>query len=105
MVRVSVTRRASPILEMKRQDSILPSGGTDFVTIGTRHRRVGSGEGKTCVAMFDDRKRRAVKIQNSMTIFAFVSIRRGRKLSVMGILVTVGARREFYFIDRVLARR
>ncbi len=54
--------------------------------------------------MFGNRKCGAVKIQNGMTIFAFVSIRRGRKLSVMGVLMAVGAGREFHLIDGVLAR-
>ncbi|HUE54913.1 MAG TPA: hypothetical protein VMO76_03715 [Candidatus Udaeobacter sp.] len=55
--------------------------------------------------MLGNRIGRAVKIQNGMAIFAFVSIRRGGKLPVMGILVTVGAEGEFYFIDGVLSRR
>ena len=104
MMDILMAGGAGPIFEMERQDFILPSGGTDFVTVGTRHSRVGSGQGETCFAMFGDRKCGTVKIQNRMTILAFVSIRRGFKLSVMGILVTVGTGREFHLIDGVFAR-
>ena len=103
VVHVGVTRSASPILKMEWQDFVGPSGGTDFVAIGTRHGRVSSAQGEPRFAMFGNRKCGAVKIQNGMTVFALVSIRRGRKLSVMGVLMAVGAGREFHLIDGVLA--
>ncbi len=103
VVRVGVTCSAVAILETERQDLIGASGGADFVTSGARHGRVGSSQRETRVAMFGDCKSGAVKILNGMTIFAFVQIRRGCKLSVMGILVAVGAGREVYFIDCVLS--
>jgi len=104
VVHVDVTGRAGPILEMERQDFVLPSGGTDFVTIGARHGRVSAGQRETSVAMLGDRKCGAVEVQNSMAIFAFVSVRSGGELAVMGIFVAIRARREFHLIDGVLAR-
>ncbi len=104
MMDILMAGRAGPIFEMERQDFIFPSGGANFVAIGARNGGVRAGQGKTRLAMFGDRKCGAVKIQNGMTIFAFVVIRSGFKLSVMGVLVAVGASCEFHLIDGVLAR-
>lgn len=104
MMDILMAGGAGPIFEMERQDLVGPPGGTNFVAIGARNGSVRAGQGKTRLAMFGDRESGAVKIQNGMTLLAFVSIRRGFKLSVMGILVAVGAGCEFHLIDGVLAR-
>jgi hypothetical protein len=102
VVHINVTGRAGPILEMERRDFVLPSCGTDFVTIGTRHSCVGAGQRETGVAMLCDRKCGAVEVQNSMAIFAFVSVRSGGELAVMRILVAIRARCELHLVNRVL---
>jgi len=104
MMDIFMAGRAGPIFEMERQDLVSSSGGANFVAIGARNGGVRAGQGETCFAMFGDRKCGTVKIQNGMTIFAFVVIRSGFKLSVMGVLVAVGASCEFHLIDGVLAR-
>ena len=105
MMDIGMAGGASPILEMERQDLVGPSGGANLMTIGARNGGVRPGQRKTCLAMFGDRECGAVPIQNGMTILAFVQIRGSCKLSVMGILVAVGAGCEFHLIDRVLASR
>jgi hypothetical protein len=104
MMDILMAGGAGPIFEMERQDLVGSSGSTNFVAIGARNGGVRAGKGKTRLAMFGDCECGAVKIQNGMTILAFVSIRRGFKLTVMGILVAVGAGCEFHLIDGVLAR-
>src|SRR6267143_5250093 len=104
MMDILMAGGAGPIFEMERQDFILPSGGTDFVAIGASNGGMRAGQRKTRLAMFGDRESGAVKIQNGMTLLAFVTIRRGFKLSVMGILMAVGAGCEFHLVDGVLAR-
>ena len=46
-VNIDVTCSAGPILKTERQDFIGPSGGPDFVTVGTGHGRVCSGQRET----------------------------------------------------------
>ena len=104
MMDILMAGGAGPIFEMERQDLVSSSGGANFVAIGARNGGVRAGQCKTRLAMFGDGEGGAVKIQNGMTIFAFVSIWSGFKLSVMGILVAVGAGCEFHLIDGVLAR-
>src|ERR671924_586816 len=53
--------------------------------------------------MFGDRKGRAVKIQNGMAVFTAVLVRRGRKLSVVGVFVAIRAGGEFHFVNRVFS--
>ena len=104
MMHILMAGGAGPIFEMERQDLVLSAGGPHLMTIGARNGGVRPGQRKTCLAMFGDRECGAVPIQNGMTILAFVQIRGSCKLSVMGILVAVGAGCEFHLIDRVLAR-
>lgn len=104
VVHVDVTGRAGPILKMERQDFVLAPSGTDFMTIGTRHGCVSASQRETGVAMLRDRKCGAVEIQNGMAIFAFVPVRSGSELAVMGIFVTIGASRELHFVNRVFTR-
>ena len=104
MMDILMAAGAGPIFEMEGQDFVGPSGSTNFVAIGARNSGVSAGQCKTRLAMFGDSECGAVPIQNGMTILAFVSIRSGFKLSVMSILVAVGAGREFHLVDGVLAR-
>jgi len=103
MMHILMAGCAGAIFEMERQDLVLSAGGPHFMTIGARHGSVRAGQRKTRLAMFGDRECGAVPIQNGMAILAFVQIRGGCKLSVMGILVAVGAGCEFHLIDGVLA--
>ena len=104
MMHILMAGGAGPIFEMERQDLVLSAGGPHLMAIGARNGGVRPGQRKTCLAMLGDRECGAVPIQNGMTILAFVQIRGSCKLSVMGILVAVGAGCEFHLIDGVLAR-
>ncbi len=104
MMHILMAGGAGPIFEMERQDLVLSAGGPHLMAIGARHGGVRAGQRKTRLAMFGDGECGAVPIQNGMTILAFVQIRGSCKLSVMGILVAVGAGCEFHLIDGVLAR-
>jgi len=104
MMHILMAGGAGTIFEMERQDLVLSAGGANLMTIGARNGSVRARQRKTRLAMFGDRECGAVPIQNGMTILAFVQIRGGCKLSVMGVLVAVGAGCEFHFIDGVLAR-
>ena len=104
MMHILMAGGAGPIFEMERQDLVLSAGGPHLMTIGARHGGVRARQRKTCLAMFGDRECGAVPIQNGMTILAFVQIRGSCKLSVMGVLMAVGAGCEFHLIDCVLAR-
>jgi len=72
MMDIGMAGGASPILEMERQDLVLSAGGPHLMTIGARDGGVRAGQCKTRLAMFGDRECGAVKIQNGMTILAFV---------------------------------
>ena len=104
VVHINVTGRAGPILEMERQDFVLASCGTDFMTIGARHSRMSASQCETCVAMFGDGKGGTAEVQNGMAIFAFVSVRSGGELAVMGILVAIRARCELHLVNRIFPR-
>ena len=62
-----------------------------------------AGQRKPRVAMLGNRERRA-EIQYGMAVFASVLVRRGGKLAVMRVFVTIRASREFHFINGVFSR-
>src|SRR5258707_6016818 len=104
MMHILMAGGAGAIFEMERQDLVLSAGGPHFMTIGARHGSVRGGQRKTRLAMFGDRECRAVPIQNGMAILAFVQIRGGCQLSVIGILVAVRPVCGSHLLDFVLAR-
>lgn len=55
-------------------------------------------------AMICNGKRRAVKVLHGVAALTLVLIRRGSKLSVVSVFVTVLARGEFHFVNRIFAR-
>ena len=101
---IPMARGAGHVFEDKRQDFICAPCSSCFMAIGARYGRVRAGQCETRVAMFGNRKSGAVKIQNGMTILAFVLIRSGSKLAVMRVFVAVGAGRELHPINGVFAR-
>ena len=103
MMDILVAPGTGHIFENKRQNFVSTPRRAYLMAIGARHGGVRLGQCETGVAMFGDRKGGAVKIQNGMTILAFVLIRSGSKLAVMRVFVTVGASRELHLIYRVLA--
>jgi hypothetical protein len=90
---------------VKGQYLIGAASGSCFVAIGARHRRVGARQNETGVAMFRDGECGAVPIQNGMAILTSVQIRKGGKLVVMRILVTVRAEGKFHLVNGVFAGR
>lgn len=69
---ILVTAGAGHVLKDKGQDLIGPAGGAYFVAIGAGDGSMCTGQGETSFAMFGDCKGGAVKVQNGMTILAFV---------------------------------
>ncbi len=66
---------------------------------------MGAGQRKPRVAMFGDGERRAVKIQYGMAVLASVLVRRGSKLPVVRVLVTIRAGREIHFVNGLFPGR
>ena len=60
------------VFEKKWQDLIGPASGTHFVAIGTGDGGVRASQNELSFAMFGDGECGAVKVQNGMTILAFV---------------------------------
>lgn len=102
---ILVAANARHVFEDKRQDFVCTPCSSCFMAIGARHRCVRPGQCETSVAMFGNRKSGSMKIQNGMTILAFVLIWGGSKLAVMRVFVAVGARCELYLVNRVFACR
>jgi hypothetical protein len=105
VVHVFVAGCAAHILKMEREDFVGPASGSNFVAIGASHGSVCSSKGETGVAMLRDRKSRAMEIQNRMAILATIQIRSGSELTVVRVLMAIGAGREFHLENRVFARR
>src|SRR5258708_13438044 len=103
MMHILMAGGAGAIFEMERQDLVLSAGGPHFMTIGARHGSVRAGQRKTRLAMFGDRECGAVPIQNGMAILAFVQIRGGCKLAVMGILLASGPAYQLHLIHALLS--
>lgn len=101
VMRVFVTRGAAHVCEAKRQNFIRAACRAHLMTIGTRHSGMGASQSETGVAMLGDGKGRAMEILNRMAAFTFVLVRRGGKLPVVSILVTVQASCEFHFVNGV----
>ena len=91
VVWIGMTRRAAHILKMERQDFVGAACCSRLMTIGAGHGGVCSGQSETSVAMFRDRKRRAVEVLNRVAILAFVQIWSGGELALMSVFVTVRA--------------
>lgn len=64
-----------------------------------------AGQRKPRVAMLGDGEGRAVEIHNCVAVFASVLVRRGGKLPVMRVFVTIRTGREFHFVNGVFASR
>lgn len=105
MMGIKVASGATAILEAERHDLVLAASCSHLVAIGARHSCVRSSKGEARVTMLGDGKGGTVEILNRVASLALVQVWSGGELAVVGILVTIGAEREFYFVNRIFAGR
>lgn len=98
VMRIRVASGAGHILETERKNLVGSPGSPCLMTISASHRGVGSAQWETGVAMFCDRVRRAVKIQNRVAILASIPERSAGELIIVGVLVAVEARCKFHLV-------
>jgi len=102
-VGIDVAGGAGAIREVEGQDLVGTAGGSEFVAICAGDRGVSTGQGETRGVVFGDGVSSAVEIDNGVAGFAPVVVRRDGELVVVGVLVAVGANREFNFVAGVFA--
>ena len=103
-MRIGVTCRAGAILEVEWQNLVRAPAQSDFVTCRARDSRVRPGQRKTRVTVLGYRERGSVEVPDRVAILAAILIGRRDELLVVGVLVTIRARRKFHLVDRVFAR-
>jgi len=97
-----MARRAALILEMERQYLIDVSCSALLVATGAGNHGVSALQRVARIAMHGHRKLGSVKIVHCVALLTMVFIRRFRELPVVGVFVTIEARRRLDFIKRVL---
>lgn len=102
-MRVCVAGGATAIFEAERHNLVRATRCSHLVTIGAGHGGMCSGQSEPGFTVLRDGKEGAVKIAHGMAILASVQIRSGSELAVMSVLVTIRAKREFHFVNRVFA--
>jgi len=105
LVRILVACGACPVFKFKGKNLVGAAGRTQLVAIDACDCGVRASQRKTRVAVLGDCERGAVEIHHGVASFAFVVVRCGGELIVMGVVVTVPARSKFNFVNGVLARR
>ena len=100
-----MTRGTTHVGKTERQNPVRPRTQAYFVAVRTRNRGVRPAERVARLPVHRQSESRLMEILDGMAAFTFVLIRGGSKLAVMGVLVAVGASREFRFINRVLTCR
>jgi len=105
MMRIDVTRGATPVFEMEWQYLIGTPCVAFFVAADARDHGVRPLQGEPRFAVHGDRKFRPVKIDDAVTVLATIRVRSLGELPRMGVLVAVLALRKFDFIHRIFARR
>lgn len=105
MMGIEVASGTTAILEAEGHDLVVAASGPRLVAIRARHSRVRSSQSKTRVTMLGDGKSGAVEVLNCVAGLALIQVWSGGELAVVGILVTIGAEREFHFVNRIFARR
>jgi hypothetical protein len=98
VVRIGVAGGAAGVGKAKRQNIVGTMRLADSVAVRTWHGGMGTGKGKTRVAMHGDRVQRTVKIGGCVASFATIVEWPCRELIVVHVLVTVGAVGELNFV-------
>jgi len=111
MMRVLVARRACLIGEMERhvlvrfRHQCRRARRVRFVASDARNRRVRALQGEARLGVHCDRELRPVEISYGMAALAAILVGRLGELPTVGVLMAVGAFREFDFEYSVCSRR
>ena len=103
VMRIHVTCRASSVGKMERHNLVGPIRRASLVAIHTRNGNVRASERILCLLVFCDGEERAMKIHDGVATLAAILIRSAGKLSIVRVLVTIAAVREFDFVQRFFA--
>jgi hypothetical protein len=102
-MRINVTSRAAPILEMEREHLVGRAARPKLVTFIARHCHVRAGQSEIRLPMIGNREGGAVKVLHGMATLTFILIRCGLKLPFMRILVAVQTGRKLHFVNGIFA--
>ena len=105
LVDILMAGRAGAVLEMERLNLVRSSVEARLVALRAGHRHVRPGQHEVGLLVLGNGERRTMKILYRVAVLATVLVGRRRELLVMRVLVAIRARREFHFVERVLARR
>jgi len=103
LMRVLVAGGAAPVFEMEGQNFVRAPSQAKLMAIGAGDCGVGSLEREAGGAVFRDGVGGAVPILDGMAILAAVVVRSRSKLTVVRILVAIGASRKLHFVNGVFA--
>ena len=103
LVGVGVAGCTSGVFKMEWQNLVGSSVQAGFMAIRAGHSHVSPGKHIVSLLVFGYRKGRTVEVLYGVALLATVLVRGGGKLLVMLILMAIGASREFYFVESVLA--
>jgi len=95
-VRVAMTRRATLVLEVKRQNFIDAPGRSFPMTPDARDHGVSAFQGETRIAVHGHGKFRAVKINDSVAGFTAIPVGLFRELPIVSVPMAVRALPEFH---------
>ena len=104
LVRIFMAGGAGTVFEFEGKNLIGAASESDLMAVRASHGRMCASQGVARIAMLLDRVRSAVPVGHRMAIFTAVLVRSPGELIVVRILMTVGAKFEFNFVNRILAR-
>ncbi len=105
LVRIFMTGGAGAVFELERYDFVGAARGPNFMAISASDGDVRASQGEARVFVLRDGEPGAMEIDYSVARLATVVERCGGELIVMRVFVTIGARREFHFVNGVPPRR
>lgn len=91
VMRIGVTRGATPVFEMERHNLVGVTRGAFFVTAHARHHGVSPFQRVSCLPMHGDRKFRPVKIDDAVAVFTAIRVFGVGKLPGVRVLVAIRA--------------
>jgi len=104
LVRIFMAGGAGAVFELERYDFVGAARGPNFMAISASNGNVRASQGEARVFVLRDGELGAMEIVDSVARLATVVERRGGELIVMRVFVTIGAGREFHFVNGVPSR-
>lgn len=103
LVRIFVAGGAGTIFELKRQNFVGASRNSYFVTIAAGHRHMRAAQRVAGSFVLGNGVGTAVPVRDRVAILTAIIVRSASKLVIVRVFMTIGAQREFHFVDSVFA--